>query len=304
MAGSNKLKEGLGKRRDPLASTKAALSVIGTPREELEKVAENLPIEEIAISALKDNPYQHLARPKVDQTALEELADSIKENGFFGALLARKKPGEDGVYELAYGHRRRDAAKLVGLTTLPVKVLELPENSMARIMASENFSREDLSRNGEANVIGHLYTTQNLSFEDLAKIVGKKRGWIQLRMSLYQSSPKIKEMVELNPDTLGHIRILNQIEDEEQKNALIDEVIQYNLTRERLEERIAELKNTSNIVKDSTSVLQYADSENSHNQNAVSTDANPGNKGKENVKPEAEVLEVSASKNAWLACIN
>ena len=93
-------------------------------REKLEKEAAQSPIQELSISQLQDNPFQHLARNENDESmgeaALEELADSIKQNGFYGALLARRKPGTFNQYELVYGHRRKAASIRAGLSTLPV----------------------------------------------------------------------------------------------------------------------------------------------------------------------------------------
>lgn len=232
--------------------------------EELERANEQVPIEELEISRLNDNPFQHLARPVVDHEALEELAASIRLNGFYGALLARRKRGKLQEYELAYGHRRRDAALRAGLTRLPVKVIELSDAQMARIMASENFSRENLSPLGEANVVGYLSTMQNLSIEEISEVIGKKRGWVQPRLQLYQASPDLKAMVEQKPETMTHLRLLRAIKDASQRAGLIQQVLENNLTFDQLQALI-ENPATGTIVQKITSDSVTADSEKDNN---------------------------------------
>src|SRR5690242_7048762 len=120
----------LNKQRTAAPGTgQGRLGVVGTVpnpiREELERATEQLPVREISIEQLHDNPFQQLARPVLDEETLEELASSIRQNGFYGALLARRKRGAAEQYEIAYGHRRREAARRAGLATLPVKVIEI-----------------------------------------------------------------------------------------------------------------------------------------------------------------------------------
>ncbi len=234
-------------------------------REELEKATEQLPVREIPIERLHDNPFQQLARPILDEDTLEELAGSIRQNGFYGALLARRKRGAVDQYEIAYGHRRREAARRANLNTLPVKVVELTDTQMARIMASENFSREDLTPLGEANVVGYLSTAQNMSIEEIAEVIGKKRGWVQPRITLYQAPEDIKQMVEQKPETMSHVRLLSQFRDAGQRAKLIDEILLNGLTFEQLR---TYLENT----KKPSSTLQQIDTNITNDSNAVNSE--------------------------------
>ncbi len=207
-------------------------------REELERNAEQLPVHDIEIFRLHDNPFQELARPQMDENGLEELASSIRQNGFYGALLARKRRSSPNEYELAYGHRRREAARRANLLTLPVKVVELSDLQMARIMASENFSREDLTPLGEADIIGYLYTTQNLSEVQLGEMVGKNRGWVHNRLILYNAAADIKQMVKDNPETFSHARELTRVKDEAWREELICLISEKKLTVEQLRDEV------------------------------------------------------------------
>jgi len=235
-------------------------------REELERQVEELPISEISLNQLKDNPYQQLARPVVDQPALEELANSIRLNGFYGALLARPKYDTPGLYELAYGHRRRDAAIQAGLTRLPVKVLDLSDVQMARVMASENFSREDLTPLGEAGVIGHLYNSQNMTLEDIAEVIGKKRGWVQLRLALYEAPADIKTLVEQKPDTLSLIPLLTQFKKPEERIGFIQKILAGKLNRVGLQRQLEHTKRNESLdnVTDFTSRQPLTASDENH----------------------------------------
>lgn len=258
-----------------LGTGQGRLGVVGDApspiREELEKATEQFPIREISIELLHDNPFQHLARPVLDEEALEELASSIRQNGFYGALLARKKRGATEQYEIAYGHRRREAGRKAGLKTVPVKVIEITDTQMARIMASENFAREDLTPLGEANVVGYLSTAQNMSTEEIAQVIGKKRGWVQPRLMLYQASQDIKQLVEQKPDAMSHVRLLVQIPNEIQRAHLIHDILENGLTFEQLRTQLDLLKEASSklpirpIDQNFTSSSNAVDSEKHHN---------------------------------------
>lgn len=233
--------------------------------EELERANEQVPIQELAIGLLHDNPFQHLARPTLNEEALEELAASIRQNGFYGALLARRKRGKLNEYELAYGHRRREAARRAGLTVLPVKVIELSDTQMARVMASENFSRENLSPLGEANVVGYLSTMQNLSIEEIAEVVGKKRGWVQPRLQLYEAPDDLKAMVEQKPETMTHLRLLKPIKEAGDRAQLVRQVLDNDLTFDQLKTLI-ETRQNSAIDTNFTISSDAVTSEKSNNQ--------------------------------------
>jgi len=222
----------------------------------------------IKIEELQDNAYQHLARDNQDAAVqdekLEELAESIRTNGFYGALLARRTAG--GGYQLAYGHRRREAARRAGLTELPVKLMDLSDEQMARIMASENFSREDLTPVGEANVIGHLYDNLNMTVKDISSATGKGKGWIQSRLELHTAPDYVKQMVVNRPDSLSFIPVLMNEPDADARQSLVDEVVTKGLTREQLRTRI-EPKKPANIVTKNTKSMQSEDGEISNNIN-------------------------------------
>ncbi len=254
-------------------------------RQEMEIATAKVPIKDIELDLLLDNPYQHLAQRVMDDDSMQELVDSIKNNGFYGALLARRKTGEPGKMEVAYGHRRKEAAQRAGLTTVPVKVLGLSDIEMARIMASENFSRLDLNPIGEAAVVGFLAEQQNLSAREISQLVGKKRGWVESRLSLYNAPAAIKQMVEQKPDSFSHVPLLLRLkQDLNQLKQYAHQVVAEQLTVEELKERIDSNTKTATpendpppqtpilfpgeeIVKNETISMLHGNSDTIHNVN-------------------------------------
>lgn len=252
------------------AGQETSLGVLGSSAmvAELERTSATLPVREIEIERLLDNPYQYLSRPTINEEALDELASSIRENGFFGALVARYKSDARGYYELAYGHRRREAARRAGLTTLPIKILDLTDKKMAQLMASENFSRENLTPMGEANVVGLLASTQNLSVREISEAVGKSTKWVDLRRSLYEAPQDLRQMVETRPDTLTHLQILSQLPTSELRAPLIEAILKNELNRNQLQGQVSRLKSnpaSGKIVKEVTNLPQRKNSEKIHN---------------------------------------
>lgn len=243
----------------------------GKLRQDMEVAAARLPIQELDLDNLVDNPYQYLAQRTYDDDSMQELVDSIKNNGFYGALLARRKSGAITKYEVAYGHRRKEAASRAGLKTIPVKVIDLSDIEMARIMASENFSRLDLSPLGEAEVLGFLADRQNLSAKEISEFVGKKRGWVEKRLALYHAPPPLKKMVEQKPETFSHVPLLMRLKGmPEALESLITRTISQELTYQQLKETIDELTSPikieirGKIVTDFTTSTLSGDSDRFH----------------------------------------
>lgn len=247
-------------------------------RKDMELATAQLPVQEIEIELLQDNPYQHLTRRSYDDESMGELVDSIKSNGFYGALLARRKPGAITRFELAYGHRRKEAARRAGLKTVPVKIVELNDVEMARIMASENFSRLDLSPLGEAEVLGFLADEQNLSAKEISEFVGKKRGWVEKRLALYHAPQPVKKLVEQKPDTFSHVPLLLRFRNEpDNLERLITDTIAEELTYQQLKEKIDQVHSTRSsgrsnkkkqdaVVTNLTNSSLGGDSDTIHNQ--------------------------------------
>ena len=109
---------------------------------------------QIAIAKLENNPYQ--PRRRMNQKRLEILAHEIGQYGFKGVLLARVHPEDSQRFQLVYGHRRREAAKIVGLDALPVMIENtINDEEMKFLALNENILRDDLTPLDDAGVYCH-----------------------------------------------------------------------------------------------------------------------------------------------------
>lgn len=165
----------------------------------------------LAPGVLDDNPYQ--PRETMNPEQLEELAAVIRAHGFQGALVARPHPELPDRYQLAFGHRRREAAKVVGLTSLPVQVVPLDDHRMIELAITENIQREDLDPLAEGRTYQLMEDQLGYTHEQIATAVGKKRGYIENRLRLTRAPAEVQELVAEKPDSLRAAADLSKIED-------------------------------------------------------------------------------------------
>ena len=173
-----------------------------------ELVANNtLPLEEIV-------PNKEQPRKTFDETALEELAESIRQHGVLQPLLVRPLPG--GGYQLVAGERRYRASRIAGLREVPVVIRELSDVETMEIAIIENLQREDLKPLEEAN--GYKMLMDNFEFtqEEIAKTVGKSRPAITNALRLLNLPEDMQNMLECGEMTAGHARTLLSFKNEDQ----------------------------------------------------------------------------------------
>ncbi|MBR5991369.1 MAG: ParB/RepB/Spo0J family partition protein, partial [Clostridia bacterium] len=133
-------------------------------------------IETIKGSTLKLNeiePNKEQPRKTFDEKALQELANSIERNGILQPILVR--PMADGSYQLVAGERRWRAARMAGLSEIPVVIKELSDEQAMEISLIENLQREDLNPIEEAEGLQLLIERYNLTQEEAAARVGRSR---------------------------------------------------------------------------------------------------------------------------------
>lgn len=151
-------------------------------------------------------PNKSQPRKKFDITALNTLADSIRQNGVIQPLLVRSMP--DGTYQIVAGERRWRAAKMAGLTEVPVLVKELTDLQAQQIALIENLQRENLNPIEEANGYKELMDKFGMTQEEVARVVGKARSSIANSLRLLNLPPIIAEMVSNNELSTGHCKVL------------------------------------------------------------------------------------------------
>ena len=130
----------------------------------------------LPISALQAGKYQ--PRTKMDEAALRELADSIRAQGVLQAILVRPIDNANGsvTHEIIAGERRFRAAKLAGLTEVPVLVREVDDQAAAAMALIENMQREDLNPMEEARGVQRLIEEFKFTHEQAAEAVGRSRS--------------------------------------------------------------------------------------------------------------------------------
>jgi ParB family chromosome partitioning protein len=144
-------------------------------------------------------------RTYFDEASLQGLAESIRSHGIVQPLLVRRRG--DG-YELIAGERRWRAAKLAGLTRVPVVVKEVPDDSLLEIALIENIQREDLNPIEEAQAYRKLIETVGLTQEALAGRVGRDRSYITNYLRLLRLPDDLQLLVIEGRLSTGHARTL------------------------------------------------------------------------------------------------
>ena len=171
-------KGGLGKGLDallPQAEREAETSKkISEPSAKAKKEGKDGAEVFIDVDLLQPNPHQ--PRKEFDEKALQNLADSIKENGVIQPILAESAP--DGTFWIIAGERRTRAARLAGLKQVPVRIQKFSETKKLEVALVENIQREDLNPLEEAKAYHKLMELGNLSQEETARRVGKNRSTV------------------------------------------------------------------------------------------------------------------------------
>ena len=158
---------------------------------------------EVSIEAIRPGPMQ--PRLDFDEAALESLADSIRAHGVVQPILVRRV-GDD--YELIAGERRWRAAKLAGLSKVPVVVKEVADLDLLEIALIENIQREDLNPIEEAQAYQKLIESVGLTQEALAKRVGRDRSYITNYLRLLKLPKDLQLLVRQGRLSTGHARTL------------------------------------------------------------------------------------------------
>ena len=210
------MKKGLGK------GLEALFSIYDEENEKDEKqtqnkVASNVTVEkdgvlELRIDEIHPNPNQ--PRKNFDQTALEELAQSIKNHGVIQPLVVNK---EDDGYMIIAGERRWRASKIAGLEYVPCIVKNYTEKQIKEIALIENLQREDLNPVEAAKAIKQLMDEYNFTQEIVADRIGKSRPNVTNLLRLLSLYPDVLKLVENGRLSAGHARCLVVVSDYNQQ---------------------------------------------------------------------------------------
>lgn len=197
------------------------------------QIVETTPKDEIIqvnINELMSNPYQ--PRKIFDDSALRELAESIKEHGVFQPIIVKKSVKG---YNIIAGERRVKASQLAGLTTIPAIVRDFTDDEMMQVALLENLQREDLTAIEEAKAYKSIIEAMRLTQDELAKRLGKSRSHITNMLGLLRLPLTVQDQILHNKISMGHARVLSKLQDPAQIMELSDRVINENLSVRELE---------------------------------------------------------------------
>jgi len=210
---------------------------------EIEKV--NLPeknkkrslMDEVELSKITPNPSQ--PRTLFDEEALEELAESIRTLGIIQPITVKKET--DGTYFIISGERRYRAAQRAGLTTVPVYIREVDDQTLLEMALVENIQRQDLNAVDIALSLQRLMEECDLTQDSLAGRVGKKRSTVTNYLRLLKLPASIQLAVREELISMGHARALVAVESEEQQIGLLKKIVKGHLSVRQTEDLVQKL---------------------------------------------------------------
>jgi ParB family chromosome partitioning protein len=197
----------------------------------------------LPISLMQTGGFQ--PRREIHQQPLEELADSIKANGVIQAIVVRPLPAGSGgpaKYEIVAGERRWQAAKLAGLTDIPVIVRPLSDKEAVAIALIENIQREDLTSAEEARALKRLIDEFSLTHTEVAESVGRSRAAVSNLIRLLDLPSPVVDLIDSKAISMGHARALLGLEGDDGRVRLAQLVAERGLS----------VRETENLVRKSS----------------------------------------------------
>jgi len=151
----------------------------------------------------------------MDETALSELADSIKSQGLVQPIVVRPSGGA-GQYEIIAGERRWRAAQMAGLHDIPVVVRDVPDQVAMCIALIENIQREELNPIEEAQALSRLIKEFEMTHETIAAAVGRSRSSVTNLLRLLELEKEVRQLLETGQLEMGHARALLALKNNDQ----------------------------------------------------------------------------------------
>ena len=202
----------------------------------------------MAVTELQAGKYQ--PRSRMDEGALNELAASIKEQGLLQPILVRQIGTFEGRdrYEIIAGERRFRAAKIAGLSEVPVLVKNVDDQTTAAMALIENMQREDLNPLEEAQGIHRLITDFSFTHEQAAVSVGRSRSAVSNLLRLLNLAKPVQTMLMAGDIDMGHARAL----------LAVDATTQITLANQVVAKRMS-VRDTEKLVVRTTTEAEAAD---------------------------------------------
>jgi ParB family chromosome partitioning protein len=173
-----------------------------------DKGGANAGVATLQLSQLQAGKYQ--PRKNMVDASLQELSESIKEQGIMQPLLVRSIAS--GKYEIIAGERRFRAASMAGLKEVPVLIKDANDQAAAAMALIENMQREDLNALEEANGLARLIEEFGYTHDKAAQAVGKSRSAVSNLLRLMQLAKPVQQMLAKGDIDMGHARALLPLE--------------------------------------------------------------------------------------------
>ncbi len=228
----------LGRGLDSLLPAARATAAVApapapAPAQPVGDVVRELPIEQI-----DKNPYQ--TRSRWDESALNELAASIRHSGVLQPVTVRPN---DGRFQLITGERRWRASQIAGKATIPALVRQVSNEQAMEMTIIENLQREDLNPMEQARAYERLSKEFNLTQEQMAQRTGKERSSVANFMRLLKLPVEVQSLVEQDKLSFGHAKALMPLDSPEAMNRLAQRIVTLSMSVRQTEGAVANLLN-------------------------------------------------------------
>ena len=243
---SNKEPRGLGRGLGAILGDSAGLDQLRKPVGYVNKeivgkrtsTGGSADVVRIPADMIEPNPFQ--PRMSFDTEALEELTSSIRTLGLIQPITVRKT--DDGKYQIISGERRFRACKAAGMDFIPAFIRAASDQGMLEMAIVENIQREDLDPIEVALGYRRLIEECNLTQEQMAERIGKKRASVTNYLRLLKLPAKVQHDLKVGLVSVGHAKVILGVEDPLLQEQLCDMVVKGGLSVRQLEDRVRRLE--------------------------------------------------------------
>ena len=252
---------GRKKRTEDFAISSAEKEKLEKIQQEAASITDVSAVPLIPFELIDPNPFQK--RRKMDEDKLEELRNDMRAHGITTLLIGRRNPTNPERIQIAYGHRRIEAAKHVGtFTGYPILLKDLSDWDMRWLLIGENRYREDLTPLEEGYLLKGLLES-GMTQEEAAAAYQISRGTLRDLVALTEDDPDIQSLVEARHDTVRAARELRKVEDKEIRAQVIASLLAGEISGSQVRAYIETLKQEKQLktVVSTESATQTATSE-------------------------------------------
>ena len=198
----------MAQKKNPLGRNLSSMISKATLQHAVEKTRNELSgrdsLRELPLDEISPGPFQ--PRSIFDEDRLQELAESIRQQGIIQPVVVRAKG--DNKYELIAGERRWRAAQIAGIDKIPAIIRDVPDEIAIAMALVENIQREDLNPIEEATALRRLVDEFQMTHQEAGEAVGRSRSAVSNLLRLRELSVEVRELVDARHLEMGHARAL------------------------------------------------------------------------------------------------